>query len=495
MATGIFKLRDQLYGLVQKAWTGTQKTNFVEYLVVAGGASGGYADGGGGGAGGLLQGIVPITTDSPITVSVGGGGTVSASYGAAGNNGSNSVFGSVTAIGGGGGAGYTNPSKSGGSGGGGSASYNPDNRVSGQRLAGQGNVGGYGQQSPINACGGGGGAGTVGVNYTNGDIGGNGGAGIASSISGTVTVYAGGGAGGGAAAGGTGGAGGGGNGGYGGAGVSTGGTANTGSGGGGDWNGVSTAGSGGSGIVIISYPDTYSAPASFGGANSPTATTRGNGSLYFNGSSWIDYGATTSNYASGDFTIESWVNYSSFTAGYSLWFTMDPNTTYFGPTSSTRIVLNLGNGSELAWTYTAQTLGVWYHIAVVRSGSTITLYINGVSQGTNTSSATLGSGGGNIRVGNAVGYPFNGYLSNLRYTKSAVYTSAFTPSLYPLIPLTNTRLLTAVTSLGTYTDETGNSTSQTVTGSPTFNSSMPFQSGIGLQNRVYTWTASGTVTF
>jgi hypothetical protein len=174
---------------------------------------------------------------------------------------------------------------------------------------------------------------------------------------------------------------------------------------------------------------------------------------------------------------------------------MDPNTTYFGPTSSTRIVLNLGNGSELAWTYTAQTLGVWYHIAVVRSGSTITLYINGVSQGTNTSSATLGSGGGNIRVGSAVGYPFNGYLSNLRYTKSAVYTSAFTPSLYPLIPLTNTRLLTAVTSVGTYTDETGNSTSQTVTGSPTFNSSMPFQSGIGLQNRVYTWTGSGTVTF
>ena len=83
----------------------------------------------------------------------------------------------------------------------------------------------------------------------------------------------------------------------------------------------------------------------------------------------------------------------------------------------------------------------------------------------------------------------------MRYTKSAVYTSNFTPSLYPLTPLTNTRLLTAVTSVGTYTDETGNSTSQTVTGTPTFNASMPFASGIGLQNRVYTWTGSGTVTF
>ena len=39
MATGIFTLRNQLLGLVQKAWSGTQKTNFVEYLVVAGGGS------------------------------------------------------------------------------------------------------------------------------------------------------------------------------------------------------------------------------------------------------------------------------------------------------------------------------------------------------------------------------------------------------------------------------------------------------------------------
>ena len=59
MATGLFNLKQQLQGLIQKAWTGTQKTNFVEYLVVAGG---GGANNGGGGAGGLLQGIVPVTT-------------------------------------------------------------------------------------------------------------------------------------------------------------------------------------------------------------------------------------------------------------------------------------------------------------------------------------------------------------------------------------------------------------------------------------------------
>ena len=493
MAQGLFNLKQQLQGLIQKAWTGTQKTNFVEYLVVAGGGSGSYSastqTASGGGAGGLLTGMVPVTAGASYTVTVGGGGAAQTGGGSAGNNGVASVFGSITATGGGGGGASGYQGNAGGSGGGG---YRPLNGGGfGLGIFGQGNNGGL---AGDNNGAGGGGAGTVGTNVVGGANGSVGGSGIASAISGTVAVYAGGGSGGSSNSGtyyAPGSVGGGGNGGSYASTTAGNGTVNTGGGGGGGPS--MTSGAGGSGIVIISYPDIYNAPTTLTGTY--TASTRGNGSLYFNGSSWIDYGATTSNYASGDFTIESWVNYSSFTAGYSLWFTMDPNTTYFGPTSSTRIVLNLGNSTELAWTYTAQTLGVWYHMAVVRSGTTVTLYINGVSQGTNTSSATLGSGGGNIRVGSAVGYPFNGYLSNLRYTKSAVYTSNFTPSLYPLTPLTNTRLLTAVTSVGTYTDETGNSTSQTVTGTPTFNASMPFASGIGLQNRVYTWTASGTVTF
>ena len=99
MATGIFTLRNQLLGLIQKAWTGTQKTNFVEYLVVAGGGGGGFS---GAGAGGLLQGISNVSTGSSITVTVGAGGTGKS---AAGSNdytaGGNSVFGSITSTGGG----------------------------------------------------------------------------------------------------------------------------------------------------------------------------------------------------------------------------------------------------------------------------------------------------------------------------------------------------------------------------------------------------------
>ena len=88
MPTGLFTLRQQVQALAQKAWSGTQKTNYVEYLVVAGGGAGGARTGGGGanaisagGAGG--SGIVIIrypsylapatsTTGSPETYVTGG---------------------------------------------------------------------------------------------------------------------------------------------------------------------------------------------------------------------------------------------------------------------------------------------------------------------------------------------------------------------------------------------------------------------------------------
>ena len=74
MANGIFKLKKQLLGLIQGAWTGTSLYNapkYVEYLVVAGGGGGGgsitnQVTPGAGGAGGLLQGIMPITIGSSI---------------------------------------------------------------------------------------------------------------------------------------------------------------------------------------------------------------------------------------------------------------------------------------------------------------------------------------------------------------------------------------------------------------------------------------------
>lgn len=237
--------------------------NNVEVLVVAGGGSGGGAGGndgaGGGGGGGLIYNpSYSITPKNSIDVIVGAGG-IGVSNATLGNNGQNSVFGTLIALGGGGGGSETNSSRNGKSGGsGGGAGGYSTSWVGGTGTSGQGYAGGANGNTGM--PGGGGGAGEVGT--TGSTVAGKGGDGLSYSISGTSTYYAGGGGGSGDArtntSGGTGGNGGGGN---GASAVSGGqaqnGIANTGGGGGGaagsNSAGIHISGAGGSGIVIVRY--------------------------------------------------------------------------------------------------------------------------------------------------------------------------------------------------------------------------------------------------
>jgi hypothetical protein len=249
----------------------------VEVLVVAGGGGGGSGDsspgGGGGGAGGYIYNASYATTSSSYTVIVGEGGLGSTVLSVRGGKGTNSSFGSIFANGGGGGGSYGSATAGGAGGSGGGSTYGA---TIGSGTEGQGNNGGLGVGAidPGESGGGGGGAGAVGAGGS-ADDGGNGGAGTSSSISGSAVTYAGGGGGGngitggpvtGTGNGGTGGAGGGGNGGTQSNGVAA--TANTGGGGGGagsnspDQNSI--GGDGGSGIVIIRYPNvTYPTSGNF----------------------------------------------------------------------------------------------------------------------------------------------------------------------------------------------------------------------------------------
>ena len=239
----------------------------VNYLVVAGGGGGG--DSSGGGAGGMLTGSITLgaVTAYSITIGAGGAGGI---YPGNGNwiepfSGNNSSIGSVViAIGGGAGSGQTVQARNGGSGGGAGS-----NSAVALGTVGQGHNGGT--TSTYNA-GAGGGAGAVGGNSTNPGIGATGGAGLSSSISGVLVYYAGGGGStgyGAVATPGQGGIGGGGIGssgdvGWGNLTLPTSGTAGTGGGGGGAQSGYPiTSGSGGSGIVIISYTGT--SPLASGG--------------------------------------------------------------------------------------------------------------------------------------------------------------------------------------------------------------------------------------
>ena len=248
-----------------------KKPTEVEYLVVAGGGGGGggstsqLGGAGGGGAGGFLTAAgYLLTQGTTYTVTVGSGGA-GGDPNVAGAAGSNSTFDTVTSIGGGGGAyGFSGAAGSpGGSGGGGDG----NGSAGGTATTGQGFSG---FTSSTGSGGGGGGAGSTGYAINSGQQ--CGGTGIASSITGKKVFYAGGGGGatyanfgpyinlplGGADIGGVGG------GSPNAANSARPGISNTGSGGGGASQYLVGA-KGGSGIIIIRYPQTLSPPTAVTG--------------------------------------------------------------------------------------------------------------------------------------------------------------------------------------------------------------------------------------
>ena len=89
-------------------------------------------------------------------------------------------------------------------------------------------------------------------------------------------------------------------------------------------------------------------------------------------------------------------------------------------------------------TYTANT---WHHIAIVRNGTTLTFYRNGVG-GTAVTGVSGSFGGGVYYIGGiAASYNVNGYLDEIRVSNTARYTANFTSSTIPFINDANTLLL------------------------------------------------------
>lgn len=154
----------------------------VDVLVVAGGGGGGKITGGGGGAGGLIY-SSSYNASGNITVTVGAGGVgTSADVWSEGQNGQNTLFGDLNAVGGGGGGGYNvgNGPLIGGSGGGGAGQDGGSGTgyTGASGTVGQGNSGGTALATGGGyAGGGGGGAGAVGQTVTVNTQGGNGGVG------------------------------------------------------------------------------------------------------------------------------------------------------------------------------------------------------------------------------------------------------------------------------------------------------------------------------
>jgi hypothetical protein len=167
----------------------------------------------------------------------------------------------------------------------------------------------------------------------------------------------------------------------------------------------------------------------------------GAGSLTFSGTgSGCAFASSDSRFImTGDFTVECWV----------YWPPMGVNAQAvfgFGTSSSsqwyvTRLggngALRLSNGAVgLLFTGgTSPTNSTWHHIALTRSGTTMTLWLDGVSQGTSTQAGTILAGAVNLGARDSLSGLTDQLIGNIDEVRVTVgvarYTAGFTPSAVP----------------------------------------------------------------
>lgn len=175
------------------------------------------------------------------------------------------------------------------------------------------------------------------------------------------------------------------------------------------------------------------------GSNATTSSTQskfGGTSGYFNGTNGrltITNPYTIASFGTADFTIDFWMYY----AGGGTYPTVMGQ--YGGPTDYWYIFLNsnyLNFENRTGGTYTTITststlsTNTWHHVAIVRYGSTINMYVDGTSVQSGTpASAMVSLPTTTMYIGDFDGSrPFPGYLDEVRITKGvARWTSNFTP--------------------------------------------------------------------
>lgn len=171
----------------------------------------------------------------------------------------------------------------------------------------------------------------------------------------------------------------------------------------------------------------------------------GTGSFYFDGTG--DYlsvpDSSDWSFGTADFTVEAWVRFDSsnpavqticgqFNTSSNWWFLRKEDNT----TNKLSLYFCIGGTVKANYimtsNWTTWSADTWYHIAMVRSGSTMYLFINGVSQTLTVTVAVgtndMGDIASPLYVGSDTTYALKGYIDDLRITKGvARYTSNFTP--------------------------------------------------------------------
>ena len=170
--------------------------------------------------------------------------------------------------------------------------------------------------------------------------------------------------------------------------------------------------------------------------NGPTYSSANGGSIVFDGTN--DYVSLASssdfNLGTGNFTVECFVYLQDITS----------NAGYVGIVNRHNYANSTGwgiwkeGGGKFGFWYNAvsQINGTsnvatnqWYHIAAVRNGSTISLYVNGVLENSasnssfNDASGPFGIGAADVGSTWNSSYPVKGFISNLRVLKGKGLTA------------------------------------------------------------------------
>jgi len=183
-------------------------------------------------------------------------------------------------------------------------------------------------------------------------------------------------------------------------------------------------------------------------------------SAYFDGTG--DYISSANhadfNVGSSDFTLECWAYIESAITNGGICGLYKPSTNQrsytiyqtgggahnFGVEMSSDGTYQSGSGIDSGVDAT-NYLNQWVHLALTKSGTNATLYLNGNSIGTTSSApSTLYAATGEFVVGKMNGNNIHttGYFSDVRLVNgSVVYSSNFTPPTAPLTAITNTKFL------------------------------------------------------
>jgi len=170
----------------------------------------------------------------------------------------------------------------------------------------------------------------------------------------------------------------------------------------------------------------------------------GGSSAYFDGTTSLSSVTDAFPIPTGDFTIEFWAYYTGVGSGYE-YLTMLANIAEGA--LSNRIAIRLadaGFGNELQGETKGGSspnllrssqnkttlLNRWAAIAVVRSGGTTYLYVDGVLEVSSTTVVNYANSM-TLLLGAYLGFSYTGYIDELRISDVARYTSNYTPQTAP----------------------------------------------------------------